>query len=161
MRKLCARWVLRVLTDQKKLERADVSQYNLNMFKRNPKEFLRRFVIIDETWIHQYTPKTKEQLKQWAEAGLSAPKPPKTQQSAGKVSETMIKLTELEFECSSPSPVFSIFAPLRLLPVSKLMRSRDGKRFYSSEEVIAEINAYFEELSTEFYKKGIVFLETR
>ena len=46
MRKLGAQWVTHVLTDQQKLERADVSQYNLSMFKRNPKEFLHGFVII-------------------------------------------------------------------------------------------------------------------
>ena len=50
-------------TDQQKLERADISQYNLGMFKRNPKEFLRLFIILDKTWIHDYTPKTKEQSK--------------------------------------------------------------------------------------------------
>ena len=33
MQKLCARWVPRMLTNQQKLERADVSQYNLDMFK--------------------------------------------------------------------------------------------------------------------------------
>ena len=32
MRKICARSVPRVLTDQQKLERAVVSQYNLDMF---------------------------------------------------------------------------------------------------------------------------------
>jgi len=30
----------------------------------NPKVFLRRFVTVDETWIHWYTPETKEQSKQ-------------------------------------------------------------------------------------------------
>ena len=89
MRKLCARWVPRVLTDQQKLERVDVSQHNLDMFKHNRKEFLRRFVTVDETWIHHYTPETKEQSKQWVEAGGSAPKSSKTQQSAGKVMATV------------------------------------------------------------------------
>jgi len=30
-----------------------------------PNEFLRRFVTVDETWVHWYTPETKEQSKQW------------------------------------------------------------------------------------------------
>ena len=68
-----------------KLQRDDVSQYNLDMLKRNPKEFLRRFVTVDETWIHQYTSETKKQSKQWVEASGSAPKRPKIQQSADKV----------------------------------------------------------------------------
>ena len=48
MRKLCTRWVTRVFTGQQKFERADVSQYNLDMFKRNPKEILHCFVPIDQ-----------------------------------------------------------------------------------------------------------------
>ena len=43
--------------------KVDISQYNLDMFKRNLKEFLRHFVIVDEIWIHHYTSKTKEQFK--------------------------------------------------------------------------------------------------
>ena len=35
------------------------------------------------------------------------------------------------------------------------------KRFYSNEEVIVGTNAYFEYLSANYYKKGIVLLETR
>jgi hypothetical protein len=29
---------------------------------------------VDETWIHHYTPNSKQQSKQWREAGCSAPK---------------------------------------------------------------------------------------
>lgn len=50
------------------------------MFKRNPKEFLRRFVIVDETWIYHYIPEMKEQLKQWISFGEQ-----RRQKSAGKV----------------------------------------------------------------------------
>ena len=47
------------------------------------------FVTVDETWIHHYTLETKEQSNQWVEAGGSAPKRPKTHQSAGKVMVTV------------------------------------------------------------------------
>ena len=60
------------------------------MFNRNLKEFLHPCVTINETWIHHYTPETKKQLKQWVEAGRSAPEQPKTQQSAGKVMTTLL-----------------------------------------------------------------------
>ena len=33
----------------------DPSQQNLSYLNRNSKEFLRRFVAMDETWIHHYT----------------------------------------------------------------------------------------------------------
>jgi len=52
MRKLSARWVPRLLTPQNKRNRETTSEQCLTLFKRNTKEFLRRFVTVDETWIH-------------------------------------------------------------------------------------------------------------
>jgi len=74
MRKLSARWVPRLLTPDNKRNRETTSEQFLMLFKRNPKEFLRRFVTVDETWIHWYTPETKEQSKQWTLPGEPAPK---------------------------------------------------------------------------------------
>jgi len=62
----------------------------LTLFKRNPKEFLRRFVTVDETWIHWYTAGTKEQSKQWTSPSEPAPKKAKTVPSAGKVMATVL-----------------------------------------------------------------------
>ncbi|XP_036338566.1 uncharacterized protein LOC118748298 [Rhagoletis pomonella] len=40
-------------------ERVGISKDRVgHMFKRNSKEFLRRFVKVNETWIHCYTPET-------------------------------------------------------------------------------------------------------
>ena len=55
----------------------------------NPNEFLRRFITVDETWIHHYQPETKEQSKQWVEAGERPPKKAKVIPSAGKVMATV------------------------------------------------------------------------
>jgi len=88
MRKLSARWVPRLLTPDNKLNRETTSEQCLTLFKRSPKEFLRRFVTVDETWIHSYTPKTKEQSKQWTSPGEPAPKKAKTVPSVGKVMAT-------------------------------------------------------------------------
>ncbi|KAG5308253.1 GVQW3 protein, partial [Acromyrmex insinuator] len=52
---------------------------------RNPDEFLRRFIIVDETWIHYFTLETKEQSKQWTSPSEPAPKKAKTVKSTGKV----------------------------------------------------------------------------
>jgi histone-lysine N-methyltransferase SETMAR len=40
---------------------------------------------MDETWIHHYTPESKQQSKQWTEAGCSAPKKTRSVPSAGKI----------------------------------------------------------------------------
>ena len=42
-------------------------------------------MTIDETWIHYYTPESREGSKQWVKPVESTPKRPKTQQSDGKV----------------------------------------------------------------------------
>ena len=40
---------------------------------------------MDETWIHHYTPESKQQSKQWTEAGCSARKKTRSVSSARKV----------------------------------------------------------------------------
>ena len=40
---------------------------------------------MDETWIHHYTPESKQQSKQWTEACCSVPKKTRSVPSAGKV----------------------------------------------------------------------------
>jgi len=46
---------------------------------------MRRFVTMDETWIHHYTLESKQQSKQWTETGCSAPKKTRSVPSARKV----------------------------------------------------------------------------
>ena len=64
MRKLCSRWVPRFLTMEQKQRREDVSVKCLAMFYSNKADFLCRFITMDETWVHHFTPETKEQSKQ-------------------------------------------------------------------------------------------------
>jgi hypothetical protein len=54
MKKLCARWVPRLLTDQKRI-RMKMSEQCLESFNKNKTDFVRRFITMDETWIHHYT----------------------------------------------------------------------------------------------------------
>lgn len=89
MRKLVAKWVPRSLTIDQKQQRIDDSTTNLALFRRNPDEFLRRYITVDETWVHYYTPESTQQSKQWVLPGESAPKRPKAQKSAGKVMATI------------------------------------------------------------------------
>ena len=67
MRKLRGRWVPRLLTNDQKRIRVITSEQNLAYFNRNPKEFLHRFVAMDETWIHHYTSESREGSKQWVQ----------------------------------------------------------------------------------------------
>jgi histone-lysine N-methyltransferase SETMAR len=56
-----------------------------NRFNKNKTDFVRRFITMDETWSHYYTPESKQQTKLWTEAGCSAPKKTRSVPSAGKV----------------------------------------------------------------------------
>lgn len=85
MRKLNAKWVPRVLTVDQKQQRIDDSERCLELFRRNKNDFLRRYVTMDETWIHHYTPESKRQSSEWTGPDENRPKRAKTQQSAGKV----------------------------------------------------------------------------
>ena len=65
LRKLSARWVPRLLSIDHKRNRVTTSKDCLELFNRNSNDFLRRFVTVDETWIHYNTPEAKQQSKQW------------------------------------------------------------------------------------------------
>ncbi|GFS50886.1 mariner transposase [Trichonephila clavipes] len=89
MRKLYARWVLHTFTLEQKQCRKDVSIECLVRFNSNKAEFLRRFISMDKIWVHHFTPKIKEQSKQWTEKGEPAPKKAKCVPFAGKVIVTV------------------------------------------------------------------------
>ncbi|KAG5325865.1 MRP4 protein, partial [Acromyrmex heyeri] len=100
MKKLSARWVPRLLTVDHKHDHVTISKQCLEMFQRNPDEFLRRFITVDEIWIHYFTPETKEQSKQW-----TSPSEPSIQR--------------IPLRIASPTSIFARFSPLRLFPGSK------------------------------------------
>ncbi|XP_023224988.1 putative uncharacterized protein FLJ37770, partial [Centruroides sculpturatus] len=85
MMQVSARWVPHLLTAEQKRVRTLMSKECLDFYQKNPQDFLRRFVTTDETWIHYYTPETKEQSKQWKHHSSPPPKKAKTVPSAGKV----------------------------------------------------------------------------
>ena len=63
-KKLCARWVPRLLTADQKCTRMKISEQCLERFNKNKTDLLLRFITMDEIWIHHYTPESKQQSKQ-------------------------------------------------------------------------------------------------
>jgi len=57
----------------------------LGAFNKTKTDFVRGCIAMDETWIHHYTPESKQQSKQWTQGGCSAPKKTRSVPSAGKV----------------------------------------------------------------------------
>ena len=74
MKKLSARWVLRLLMQDQKRFSVEMSEKYLARFQRNQQDFLHWFVTIDETWIHHQSPETKQQSKQWKHVASPPPK---------------------------------------------------------------------------------------
>jgi histone-lysine N-methyltransferase SETMAR len=61
MKKLCARWVPRLFTADQKRTCMKTSEQSLERFNKNKTDFVhRRFITMDETWIHHYTPESKQ-----------------------------------------------------------------------------------------------------
>ena len=65
MRKLCAKWVPRALTINQKQQRFDDSEQCLAILNCNKVKFFRRYITVDETWLHHYTPESKRQSAEW------------------------------------------------------------------------------------------------
>lgn len=85
MRKVCARWVPRNLTEAHKTQRIEAAREFFQRFQVFGDELFNQIVTGDESWVHHYTPETKRQSMSWIGPGESAPKKFKTQHSAGKV----------------------------------------------------------------------------
>jgi len=94
MKKLFARWVPRLLTADQKRTRTKISEQCLERFKKNATDFERRFITMDETWIYHYIPESKQQSKQWTEAGCSTPGKTRSVPSTGKVMASVFWDTE-------------------------------------------------------------------
>jgi hypothetical protein len=61
MKKLCSRWMPRLLIADQKCPRMKISEQCLERFNINKTDFVCRFNTIDENWIHHYTPESKQQ----------------------------------------------------------------------------------------------------
>ena len=66
VRKLCSKCIPRFLTVDQKQQRVEDSKRCLQLFQRNRKGFLRKYVIMDKTWIHHFTPESNKLSAEWA-----------------------------------------------------------------------------------------------
>ena len=87
MRKVCARWVPRLLTCEQKQTRVDCCGQLLKMCRS--KNMLTTMVTVDETWVHHYDPESKISSMQWKTPGSPTHVKPRAQKSARKVMLTV------------------------------------------------------------------------
>ena len=84
MRKVCAKMVPRLLSDNQKTGRLDVCQDILQQLQTNA-TLLEKVITGDESWIFEYDPETKRQSCQWKFPGSPRPKKVRMQKSQVKV----------------------------------------------------------------------------
>ena len=78
-RKLCAHWVLKLLTEEHKLKRHSSVLDLLTRYSEEGDNFLRRVVTGDETCVSHTTPESKQQSMEWRHT--SSPKKTKFKQT--------------------------------------------------------------------------------
>ena len=84
MKKVAAKWVPKLLSDEQKEERVRLARQSLRLYEANEDEFLSRFVTMDETWVHHFYPETKRLSMEWKNPGSPTRKRTKRSISAGK-----------------------------------------------------------------------------
>ncbi|KAG5334155.1 SETMR methyltransferase, partial [Acromyrmex heyeri] len=167
MKKLSARWVPRLLTVDHKRDR----------------EFLRRFITVDETWIHYFTPETKEHSEESEDrevgkvqminyyAALLDFKKKYPHLAKKKVlfhqnnarfhtcPARMTKFNEFRYELLLHPAYSPDLTPCDYFLLPNLKKWFGGKRFFIREQLITKTEAYFEGLNKSYYSDGLKKLE--
>ena len=94
MRKICAKFVLRVLRDDQKERRCHDSKEMVALINSDP-AVLDALVTCDESWIYCYDQETKRQSSQWKHAGSPIPK--KARQSKSTTNQPQIHHKSINF----------------------------------------------------------------
>ena len=87
MRKVCAKLVPKVLTDDQKQNRILISRDLLDRVGSEP-DFMERVVTGDEIWVFEYDPETKRQSCEWHSPG--SPCPRKARMSKSRIKSMLI-----------------------------------------------------------------------
>ena len=88
-RKMCAKWVPKLLTQQQKDSRREICSTLLRERRGAEENFFRGTVTGDESWIHHYQPETRRPSMEWTHPGSPAKKKVKTVSSPGKIMVTI------------------------------------------------------------------------
>ena len=73
LRRVSAKFVPKLLTEQQKVLRKEISEDMLDLANHDPK-FIKTIITGDETWVYGYDPETKLQSSQWKHPKSPRPK---------------------------------------------------------------------------------------
>jgi histone-lysine N-methyltransferase SETMAR len=93
MRRIFARFVPRLLSDDQKAHRVSVCR-ELKQQARDDPNFTSNIILGYETWVYGYDPKTKQQSSQWESPNSLRPK--KVRQVRSNVKSTLIFFPDIQ-----------------------------------------------------------------
>ena len=85
MKKVCTRWIPKLLIAIQHTNRVDCCQELLQQSELNPAKFSDCIVTGDESWIHHYDPLSQLEAKVWKRLGEQTPTRLHQERSAGKI----------------------------------------------------------------------------
>ncbi|UYV65352.1 K02A2.6-like [Cordylochernes scorpioides] len=135
-RKVCARWVVRLLLENHKQQRMEAARVFLEMHQRDGDQLFSRIVTGYESWVHHSTPETKRQSMVWKKPEEGAPKKAKVTISAGKV----MAMENFKWEIFTHPPHSPELSPSDFHLYPALKWHLGGKHFANDDEVQAEAN---------------------
>ena len=65
LRKICARWVPHLLTEEQKTQRLKCARELLKTYKGCNSRVISNLLTGDETWVHMFEPQRRADNKQW------------------------------------------------------------------------------------------------
>ena len=71
--RVSAIWVAKMLHNDQKRVRLEISEDMLRRYNAEQKKFLDRIITMDGTWIYFYDPETKQQSSQWKHTSSPSP----------------------------------------------------------------------------------------
>ncbi|UYV73417.1 EPM2AIP1 [Cordylochernes scorpioides] len=181
--KVCARWTLRLLSDNHKQQYMKATRAFLEMHRKDGDQLFSRIVTGDESWVHHSTPETKRQSMVWKKPEESAPKRRRycevltklraaikrkrpgllsrnvllvhdnARPHAARTTQTLLE--NFKWEIFTHPPYSPDLSPsdFHLFPALKLHLG--GKHFANDDEVQAEANHWLRGQGTAWYNSGI------
>lgn len=137
VRRLTARWIPHLLTDEQKRQRVKTARELLERYPKFDKNVFNSFVTGDETWVHFFEPQRKVNNKIWATKNAKRPCVAKRLQSSKKVMFAIFFGTK--------GPVTQVAVP----------KGRSVNAFFYKNRVLKKVKKYFEKRRPKTGFKGV------
>ena len=103
LRKVCARWVPHLLTEEQKTQRLKCDRELLKTYKGCNTRVISNLLTGDETWVHMFEPKRRADNKQWKQKDRKKKnKKKKKRPCIAKRTKSLEKMYAIFFNSSGP-----------------------------------------------------------